>query len=109
MHENIAFISVLFNLKKCQSNNVGCKSGPDAALAVVVEDSARPTAPVVGDSSCTHVELVPVLFVGIHAIGFSVTEACAWSVGGGGGWGSWALGGGLAGVRGRGRGQGWQL
>ena len=87
MHENIAFIS-------CQSNNAGYKSGPDAALAVVVEDGARAAAPDVGDSCCAHVELVPVLFVGIQAIRSSVAEACAWCVGGGGGWGSWATGGG---------------
>ena len=97
------------HLKHCQSNNVVYKSGPDAALAVIIEDGARPTAPEVGDSPCTRIELVSVLFVGIQAIRSSITEACAWCVGGGGGWDSWAAGGGLAGVRGCGRGQRRQL
>ena len=58
---------------------------------------------------CTHVEQALVLFVGIQAIGLSVTEACAWCVGGGGGGGGCGSRGGFVGVRGWDWGQGRQL
>lgn len=41
------------------------------------------------DSSSTHVESGPVVWVGIKAVGFAVAKSGSWSVCGGGGGGGW--------------------
>lgn len=87
-------------------------SWPDAALAAVIEDGSASAAPRVGGATRAHVEFVPVLWVGVHAVRFPVTETGSWSVGGGGGGGGWTSCGASARFGGGGRwkwGQLWML
>lgn len=81
------------------ANGAGPVSGPRATFARGVEHQSGRAEPLVGDSSGTHVEAIPVVWVGIEAIWFSTAEARSRDVGGSGG------GGGIPGFRCGGRGQ----
>lgn len=77
-------------------------SGPDAALAFVIEHRSRPTLPHMSYSTSTHVEAGLVIWVGVQAVGFSVAEAVSWGMSGGSGGGGGGGGAG-PGFRGGGR------
>lgn len=42
-----------------------------------------------GDTTSTHVEAGRVIWVGVQAVRFAITESGSWGMGGGGGGGGW--------------------
>ena len=84
-------------------------SWPGAALAVFIKDRSSSAWHHVGDASSAHVEAGVVVWFGIQAVRFAITEARSWGMGGGGGGGGWRGDGGSTWFGGGGRRQWGQL